>query len=115
MVLALAIISNILWFAYSVWQNHCAKKEREILVQEVVDISLDCMSRLQARGPGDYKLLTDAKKQFEKKVAAPISTDEMKAKVHAQTLEDMKSVINKAVQAPTYRGQSISNGRGSVI
>lgn len=115
MVLALAIISNILWFSYSVWQNINAKKERDELNQDVLDISLDCMARLQARNPGDYKLLSDAKAKFEKIIPKPISTEEMKAKVLEKTKSGMKSIMDSALEEHSSRAQAIRSGRGMVI
>lgn len=114
MVLALAITSNILWFAFTVWREISAKNERAELHQEVLDISLDCMSRLQARGPGDYKLLSEVKRKFPEKLEAPIVTDDFKAKILQKTKDSIKSEMDKALGAESYRGQAINSGRGCV-
>lgn len=114
MVLALAIISNILWFLLFIWREVSAKKERENLTQEIVDISLDCMNRLQARNPGDFRLLSDASKKFQN-VSKPLTTEEMKSKVFEKTQDDMNSEMEKALAKEGYNARALASGRGRVI
>ena len=110
--MGLVIAYNLLWLAFVLWREHCAKQERDRHISELLEMSLDCMNRLQARGPGDYKLLSEAKSKFQKELPKPISTDEMKKRVHENAEVEAKKLFEKVANESSEFSQMRASGAG---